>query len=391
MRNQHDDNEELARARAALAEAGCDLALLSSVTNVTYVSGFEVPLPVGVSAAVPYAPPFALVSVRDSGTWLATSVFHTAQAQRESRLDHLLTFAGFDSFQPSDPRASYLEAVRAALQQAGITGSGRLGVEGRALPYGAAALIAREFPQAQLIEIDEALDSARSIKTAREIERLRRAAHIGDVGHRTLAELVQTAGRNEFDMYAEIIAAMQQAARHEIPVSGELVTGPRTNTVNYPGGPLDRVTEPGDAALMDISQRVDGYWSDCTNTHVIGGVTPTETQKKYARASQAAFAAAADRLRPGQLASDVWAAANAAYEKHGMVMPHYMGHQIGAAVNELPRLVPYDHTPIQANMVFAVEPGAYQGPGGTFGARSEKMVWVTETGPEILSQFDWGI
>ena len=72
-------------------------------------------------------------------------------------------------------------------------------------------------------------------------------------------------------------------------------------------------------------------------------------------------------------------------------MPHYMGHQIGATVNELPRLVPYDHTPIRANMVFAVEPGAYEGPGGDFGARSEKMVWVTETGPEILSQFDWGI
>ncbi len=391
MTTLSQENEELARARVALAEAGCDLALLASVTNVTYVSGFEVPLAVGVAAAVAYAAPFAVVSARDPATVLATSVFHTAQAKRESRLDQLLTFAGFDSFQETDTRETYLEAVRSALRQAGLTRTGRLGVEGRALPYGAAALIAREFPQAQLIEIDEAMDRARQIKTAREIERLRRAAHVGDVGHRTLAELVQTAGRSEFDMYAEIIARMQQAAGHEIPVSGELVTGPRTTTVNYPDGPIDRVTRPGDAALMDISQRVDGYWSDCTNTHVIGGVAPTALQQKYARASQAAFEAAAGALRPGKRASEVWAAANAAYEKHGMAMPHYMGHQIGATVNELPRLVPYDHTPIQANMVFAVEPGAYEGPGGTFGARSEKMIWVTESGPEILSQFDWGI
>src|SRR5471030_2398272 len=141
------NNEELARARAALAEAGCDLALLSSVTNVTYVSGFEVPLPVGVSAAVPYAPPFAVLSVREAGSWLATSVFHTAQAQRESRLDHQLTFAGFDSFEATDARETYMEAVRSALRQAGLTGAGRLGVEGRALPYGAAALIARDSPQ----------------------------------------------------------------------------------------------------------------------------------------------------------------------------------------------------------------------------------------------------
>ncbi len=391
MNNTPTENEELARARAALAEAGCDLALLASVTNVTYVSGFEVPHPLGVSASVAYAAPFAVLAVKDGATWLATSVFHTAQAKRESRLDQLLTFAGFDSFQATDARGTYLEAVRSALQGAGLGQTGRLGVEGRALPYGAAALIAREFPGAQLVEIDDVMEGARRIKTAREIERLRRAAHIGDVGHRTLAELAQTAGRNEFDMYAEIIARMQQAAGHEIPVSGELVTGPRTTTVNYPDGPRDRITEPGDAALMDISQRLDGYWSDCTNTHVIGGVPPTETQKKYARASQAAFAAAAENLRPGKRASEVWAAANAAYEKHGIPMPHYMGHQIGATVNELPRLVPYDDTPIEANMVFAVEPGAYQGPGGSFGARSEKMVWVTETGPEILSQFDWGI
>jgi len=358
---------------------------------VTYVSGFEVPHAVGVAAAVAYAAPFAVVAAKEPATWLATSIFHTAQAQRESRLDHLLTFAGFDSFQTSDARGTYLEAVRSALQQAGLGQAGRLGVEGRALPYGAAAVIARHFPGVELVEIDDALDGARQIKTRREIERLRRAAQIGDVGQRTLAELAQTAGQSEFNMYAEIVSRMQQAVGHEIPVSGELVTGPRTTTVNYPDGPRARKTEPGDAALMDISQRVDGYWSDCTNTHVIGGVAPTETQKKYARASQAAFEAAADQLRPGKRASEVWSAANAAYEKHGLAMPHYMGHQIGATVNELPRLVPYDHTTIQANMVFAVEPGAYQGPGGTFGARSEKMVWVTESGPEILSQFEWGI
>jgi aminopeptidase len=60
-------------------------------------------------------------------------------------------------------------------------------------------------------------------------------------------------------------------------------------------------------------------------------------------------------------------------------------------VNELPRLVPYDLTVIEAGMVFSVEPGVYQGPAGDFGARSEKMVLVTASGPEILSQFAWGI
>ena len=42
-------------------------------------------------------------------------------------------------------------------------------------------------------------------------------------------------------------------------------------------------------------------------------------------------------------------------------------------------------------MVFCVEPGAYEGEGGTCGARSEKMVLVTANGPEVLSRFEWGI
>jgi Xaa-Pro dipeptidase len=383
-------NEEIARARTALAAAGCDVALLSSLAGVTYVSGFEAPHAVGVSAVTVYAGPFAALSVREPSAWLGVYSGHAAQAERESRLDGVLTFDGFGSFEPTDPRGSYLEAVRTALLNAGLGSAGVLGIEPNALPYGAAEHIAQHFPKVKLVDAGAALAQARLVKTAREIDLLRRAAHVGDVGHWCLAELVKTAGRNEFDMWAELTARMNQAAGHEIPVAGELVTGPRTTTVNYPGGPRERVTEPGDGVLMDISQRVDGYWSDVTNTHVVAR-EPTAVQKKFARASQAAFDAACENLRPGRLASEAWAAANAAYAGHGMQMPHYMGHQIGVTVNELPRVVPYDHTPIEAGMVFTLEPGAYEGPGGAFGARSEKMVLVTGSGPEILSKFEWGI
>ena len=96
-------------------------------------------------------------------------------------------------------------------------------------------------------------------------------------------------------------------------------------------------------------------------------------------------------LRPGARAAAAAAAAEAAFAAHGLPMAHYAGHQIGAGVNESPRLVPYDQTPIEPGMVFSVEPGAYRGPGGDFGARSEKMVLVTASGPEILSTFAWGI
>ncbi|MCC7362387.1 MAG: aminopeptidase P family protein [Anaerolineales bacterium] len=384
-------NEELARARAALAAAGCDVALLSSVAHVTYVSGFAMPHAVGFSAVTPYAAPFAVLPVAGDCAWLATSVFHAAQAQRESRLEHLLTYAGFDSFSPTDPRASYLNTLRDALRQAGLVGRGRLGVEARALPYGAAAALAAAFPHVTLVPVDEALATARLTKTAREIARLRRAAQIGDVGQQALAALVQTAGRNEFELYGVAVAQMQAAAGAAITVIGELVTGPRLPNAEYPAGPRDRTTVTGDVALLDTSQRVDGYWSDCTNTHLVGGATPTAWQHKYVRAAREAFEAVVEQLRPGRRAAEAWAAAEVVFERYGLTQRHYLGHQLGVTDNEDPRLTAYDQTPLEADMVFAIEPGAYEDPGGSFGVRFEKVVHVKVTGPEILSQFEWGL
>jgi Xaa-Pro aminopeptidase len=42
-------------------------------------------------------------------------------------------------------------------------------------------------------------------------------------------------------------------------------------------------------------------------------------------------------------------------------------------------------------MVFAVEPGVYAGSDGSTGARTEKIVLVTDDEPEVLSTFQWGM
>ncbi len=385
-------SEELARAHDALAVLGCDVALLSSLANVTYVSGYEVPVPIGAGAEFAYGVPLALCGRVVSSGCLIVPDGGAAAAGVQSRLADLLAFDTFDGFSAKDSQGSFIARIGEALRQAGLgSGSAVLGVEFRTLPHVVTALLAESFPNVRLVDAGPALQQARMIKTAREIELLRRAARIGDIGHQALAELVRDAGRDEFAIWAELTSRMFRAVGHEIPVVGELVTGPRTCVVAYPGGPRNRVAESGDAALMDISQRVDGYWSDCSNTHIVGGVKPSAEQLRYARASQAACEAAIAALRPGNRAPDAWNAAETAFQRYGLTSAHYAGHQIGVAVNEPPRLVSYDHTPIMAGMVFAVEPGVYEGPGGSFGARSEKMALVTEHGPQILSQFEWGI
>lgn len=385
-------NEELARASATLADAGCDFALLSSLANVTYASGWEVPVPIGALAELAYGVPLLLLNTHEPLAWLIVPNASAADAEERARVAEILSFDTFDSFNPTDSRASFLAQLRDALRRAGMIGSaGVLAIEGRSLPQAAAALIGGELPNWTVLDAEGPLQQARLVKTEREISLLRRTSALADISHNTLGELCRDAGRTEYAMWAEIAARVYQAAGQDIPLSGELVTGPRSTTVAYPNGPRERSTEPGDAALMDLSGRIDGYWFDCTNTHVIGGTEPTDEQRRYARASQAACEAAMDALHPGALAADAAAAAEAAFARFGLPMVHYAGHQIGVTVNELPRLVPYDRTVIEPGMVFSVEPGAYQGPGGTFGARSEKIVLVTPSGPEILSNFAWGI
>ena len=385
-------NQEWERAHVASAQAGIDALLLSSLADVTYVSGFEVPIPIGAGAEFAYGIPLAFCTVGDPHGWLVVPDGMAAQAQSQSRLDEWVTFDTFNHLHQTDSAESFVGAIRSTLRGAGL-GSSRatLGIQARTLPYAVARLLQEEFPALALVEVSPALLAARSIKTQREIDLLRRASHVADIGHRTLAHLVQEAGRNEFDMWAEITARMFEVVGHTVPVVGELVTGERTCTVAYPNGPHHRITQPGDAALMDISQRIDGYWSDCTNTHVIGRVPPTAAQRRYARAAQDACEAAMAALRPGARASDAWTAAERAFQSHGLEPAHYAGHQIGVTVNEAPRLVAYDETVIEVGMVFSVEPGVYQGAQGNFGARAEKMVLVTASGPEILSDFEWGV
>ncbi len=384
-------SEELSKACSELSRSGADIAVLASVANVTYVTGVEVPIPYGAMAELTYAPWLTVIAVREERGWAIVPNFAASLFDEQSNGFEARSFETFDSFTDSSPRETYLSSLTQAITEAGPSSNARIAFESRAVPSMVREAIANLWDDAVILEAEGPIAEARKTKTDREIMLLQRASHLADVGHRALAELVQESGHNEIDMWAALSASIFKEAGQTIGLSGELVTGPRTSSVAYPNGPNDRTTADGDPALMDLSGRASGYWFDCTNTHLIGEPEANNEQRRYAHASQDACEAGMAALKPGAKASDAAAAAERAFAMHGLPMAHYAGHQIGVTVNELPRLVPYDHATIEVGMVFCVEPGAYQGPGGSFGARSEKMVLVRDDGPEVLSTFEWGI
>ena len=159
-------NEELARARAALATAGCNFSLLSSLANVTYASGWEVPVPIGALAELAYGPPLLLCAAREPAAWLIVPNASADTAGERAGVDAVVPFDTFDSFVPTDSRGSYLDRLRETLRQAGLTGAtGTLAVEGGSLPHVVGAMLAAELPRWTLIDDEAVLRASRSVTT----------------------------------------------------------------------------------------------------------------------------------------------------------------------------------------------------------------------------------
>lgn len=388
--SQAQENLELARARAELKALGANFALLSSTENVTYVSHYEVPVDFGPAAAQRYVAPMAYFGVDDSASGLIVADGYAGGAKKHSLLGEVSVAETTSLDYPVSPRDTFLDALRQALKQAGLSGKATVAVEEKSLPVAALRLIEREFPGVTLVDAGPVLEAARLIKTPRELDLLRAVAEVNKAGHTELLRQTKQAGKSEFELWSEVIQAMEMKAGHSLFVFGEVVVGPRVSVVRYPGGPQHYTSKAGDMALMDMSTRLDGYYSDCTNTMVVGGVEPTAIQKQYGVAAREAFHAAAEMLRPGRKAHEAFDAAKATFAGHGLEIGHYAGHQIGLTVNEHPRLVPWEQTEVREHMVFSIETGSYEGPDGSSGARMEKSVIVHASGPEIICDFEWG-
>jgi Xaa-Pro aminopeptidase len=151
----------------------------------------------------------------------------------------------------------------------------------------------------------------------------------------------------------------------------------------------------GQVVLFDFGAQVAGYRSDMTRTLFVGDVTPRDrlVYEVVARSQRAAIDLLEARLAEGAglpTGREADATARAVIDEHGMwpAYGHGLGHGIGLATHEAPRLGRTSpETPLPSPTVFSVEPGIYLE--GEVGVRIEDLVTVDAAAGrlEILTRF----
>ena len=264
---------------------------------------------------------------------------------------------------------------------------------------GKVGLVGRESMHAGLYdEITKALGQtpvdARDIienmarrKSAFELARLRRAAEIADAGVQALHEDARP-GLKEYELAAIVEHRMRSLGAED---NFGMVVANNHNQALHP--PTDRVVQPGDIIIGEITPCIGGLFVQICRTMVLGEPPPV-VHEKYA-ILKTAMGLGIDAALTGAPARAVAAAINgtlveAGYEKY--CRPPFMrvrGHGLGCGSSAPGNLEDTNQTELEEGMTFIIHPNQYLPETGymTLG----DTVVMTKTKAEPLTRSSWDI
>lgn len=241
-----------------------------------------------------------------------------------------------------------------------------------------ALLVLDALPTVPRAFTDDTVGALRARKDDAEYRKLKASALLDDRAMQA-ARAALKPGMTETDIadvVKEFFAANGARVQFAIIGAGENGAHPHHST----GG---RMLQRGDAVVMDIGGRLDGYPSDMTRMAIIGEAPEgyAEVHAVVEKAVQAALA----KAKPGVKAKEIDKAARDVITAagYGQYFVHRTGHGLGIDVHEPPYITATSETVLAEGMVFSIEPGIYLP--GRFGIRLEDIVILRKDGPEILS------
>ena len=338
----------LQKLRKELKEKEFDGIIIAQAENRYYLSGFD----------GSYG--FLLITLNKA--ILATDSRYTEQAKLEA--------PDYDIFKTSGDIAKWMPELIAGvdLNNVGFE-SDRLSFE---IYRQLNEILSKE--KIKFAPITGLVEALRQIKEPEEIELITKAAAIADIAITHITDAIK-AGMTEKEAAWEIERFMREQGSESVPFNVIVASGP--NTALPHAKPSERKIGRGEPVVIDIGAKVGGYCSDLSRTICLG--KPDDTFKKVYDSVLGAQLAAIAIIKAGISGSEADNIAREIFKQTGYseAFSHGLGHGIGLAVHEMPRLGPSSTDKLNDGMVFTIEPGVYLSSWG--GVRIEDTV-VMENG-----------
>ena len=249
-----------------------------------------------------------------------------------------------------------------------------------------------------------------SVKTKREIERMRESNHRLEKVFDAMEKMIRP-GISTWEI--------DQAARRLIAEQGGI-----PNFLDYEGYPAavctsvneevvhgipkkERILQGGDIISLDCGLILEGYHSDAARTYAVGRIS--EREQKLMEVTKQSFFEGIRYARQGYRVSDISAGVQTYAEANGYsVVRDYVGHGVGAKMHEDPEVPNYvqhgrGSPRLLKGMTIAVEPMVNAGgweikvlpdgwtvltADGSLSAHYENSILITDGEPEILTMSD---
>ncbi len=368
-------NQKIRKVQEKIAQATVDAALISSITNITYLSDFANFSPDEREA-------FLLIT--HDNQYVITDPRYSEEVKKHHNNFTLLEIS---------TKIPLKKLLTTFCKKKGIR---KVGFEVDNLTVDEYKKISKIFQKLKPLD----LSNIRAIKTNKELQNIEKACQLGDetFAH-SIAILKEGITEKEVSFTIEFFIKKQGADISFKPIVafGKNSSVPHHQTSN-------QQLKTNDIILLDFGVKIRNYCSDMTRIVFFGKAT-NEKKRMYQTvltAQQKAFDYISSchsqrreesreilRHTPqddiGIKASEVDKMARDYITSQGYpIIPHSLGHGIGIAVHESPSLSPKSKDVLQAGMIFSIEPGIYIP--GVGGIRIEDLVILEQNGPRILTK-----
>ena len=367
----------VAGVREEMRNRNLDVMLVQHPTNVAYLSGFQ--------SKVTYYSETVVIPI-EGRIRLLVLEWEVAVARLHSWIDQILHFDTLQDFPAELSKLFESEKLNGL----------KVGVETRSLAVTAQRMTAMRaaISDCELVDASGLVETMKVVKSPAEIEYVRSAARITDLGVSAAIEAVAP-GWTDNDVAAAAYAAMIGGGGEFMSIDPCILSGPRTGIVH---ASHKRVTiNSGDPVIMEMGAVFQRYTAPLQRSASAG--KPSAEMKRFSDASFSAIENVLEVLRPGASSDEVNRAAAAGLEKAGPNAWSHRGAAYAVGIAFPPNWVEGSFyvggnnpmgagggTEIREGMVLHL-PMSLRNP-GVIGVMQSETVVITKSGCEALSKVE---